>query len=145
MAEREGFEPSLEFPLNTLSKRAPSTTRPSLREAQKADSVSVYQTPPERRVMRTSRRTLCRKTERPAPMIYSRAVRGDAPITALLQSWKEGDQSALGQPGAAGLLRTAPHGLDLPAQGTGWADAGAHRSGPRGVPSSGRGRRSGFH
>ena len=30
MAEREGFEPSLEFPLNTLSKRAPSTTRPSL-------------------------------------------------------------------------------------------------------------------
>ena len=31
MAEREGFEPSLEFPLNTLSKRAPSTTRPSLR------------------------------------------------------------------------------------------------------------------
>ena len=30
LAEREGFEPSLEFPLNTLSKRAPSTTRPSL-------------------------------------------------------------------------------------------------------------------
>ena len=30
MAEREGFEPSLEFPLNTLSKRAPSTTRPPL-------------------------------------------------------------------------------------------------------------------
>jgi hypothetical protein len=25
-----GFEPTLEFPLNTLSKRAPSTTRPSL-------------------------------------------------------------------------------------------------------------------
>src|SRR5690242_777643 len=32
MAEREGFEPSLEFPLNTLSKRAPSATRPSLRK-----------------------------------------------------------------------------------------------------------------
>jgi hypothetical protein len=30
MAEREGFEPSLEFPLNTLSKRAPSATRPPL-------------------------------------------------------------------------------------------------------------------
>jgi hypothetical protein len=30
MAEREGFEPPLEFPLNTLSKRAPSATRPSL-------------------------------------------------------------------------------------------------------------------
>src|SRR5258708_12447558 len=34
MAERVGFEPTLEFPLNTLSKRAPSATRPSLRRAQ---------------------------------------------------------------------------------------------------------------
>ena len=32
MAERVGFEPTLEFPLNTLSKRAPSATRPSLQE-----------------------------------------------------------------------------------------------------------------
>jgi hypothetical protein len=32
MAERVGFEPTLELPLNTLSKRAPSTTRPSLRD-----------------------------------------------------------------------------------------------------------------
>ena len=31
MAEREGFEPSVEFPLHTLSRRAPSTTRTSLR------------------------------------------------------------------------------------------------------------------
>jgi hypothetical protein len=31
VAEREGFEPSVEFPLHTLSKRAPSTTRTSLR------------------------------------------------------------------------------------------------------------------
>ena len=31
MAEREGFEPPIEFPLYTLSRRAPSTTRPSLR------------------------------------------------------------------------------------------------------------------
>ena len=30
MAEREGFEPSIQFPVYTLSKRAPSTTRPSL-------------------------------------------------------------------------------------------------------------------
>ena len=30
MAERVGFEPTLELPLNTLSKRAPSATRPSL-------------------------------------------------------------------------------------------------------------------
>lgn len=30
VAERAGFEPALEFPLNTLSKRAPSATRPSL-------------------------------------------------------------------------------------------------------------------
>src|SRR4051794_25978787 len=31
MAERQGFEPWIEFPLYTLSKRAPSATRPSLR------------------------------------------------------------------------------------------------------------------
>ena len=31
MAEREGFEPSVEFPLHTLSKRAPSASRSSLR------------------------------------------------------------------------------------------------------------------
>ena len=30
MAERMGFEPMKEFPLYTLSKRAPSTTRPPL-------------------------------------------------------------------------------------------------------------------
>ena len=30
-AETEGFEPSIEFPLYTLSRRAPSTTRTSLR------------------------------------------------------------------------------------------------------------------
>src|SRR6202158_4404823 len=31
LAEREGFEPPLPFRVNTLSKRAPSATRPSLR------------------------------------------------------------------------------------------------------------------
>ena len=31
VAEREGFEPSRRFPAYTLSRRAPSTTRPSLR------------------------------------------------------------------------------------------------------------------
>src|SRR5580700_8615848 len=41
VAEREGFEPSLEFPLNTLSKRAPSTTRPSLLTLERARSVAV--------------------------------------------------------------------------------------------------------
>ena len=30
MVERMGFEPMKEFPLYTLSKRAPSTTRPPL-------------------------------------------------------------------------------------------------------------------
>src|SRR5579864_2171698 len=33
MAERVGFEPTVEFPQHTLSKRAPSATRPSLRLA----------------------------------------------------------------------------------------------------------------
>ena len=32
MAERMGFEPMKELPLYTLSKRAPSTTRPPLRQ-----------------------------------------------------------------------------------------------------------------
>ncbi len=32
LAEREGFEPSVEFPLHTLSKRAPSASRSSLRD-----------------------------------------------------------------------------------------------------------------
>ena len=32
MAERMGFEPMKEFPLYTLSKRAPSTARPPLLE-----------------------------------------------------------------------------------------------------------------
>ena len=36
LAEREGFEPSVEFPLHTLSKRAPSTTRTSLRVEESA-------------------------------------------------------------------------------------------------------------
>ena len=32
LAEREGFEPSLGINLNTLSRRAPSATQPSLRD-----------------------------------------------------------------------------------------------------------------
>ena len=34
LAERMGFEPMKEFPLYTLSKRAPSTTRPPLQKNQ---------------------------------------------------------------------------------------------------------------
>jgi hypothetical protein len=33
VAEGEGFEPSIRFPVYTLSRRAPSTTRPPLRAA----------------------------------------------------------------------------------------------------------------
>ena len=42
VAEREGFEPSIEFPLYTLSKRAPSTTRPSL-QSRKIGADCVFQ------------------------------------------------------------------------------------------------------
>ena len=52
LAEREGFEPSVEFPLHTLSKRAPSTTRTSLRfRIKKLRTVwnSVAQNPPSNR------------------------------------------------------------------------------------------------
>src|SRR5688572_8479058 len=37
LAEREGFEPSIRFPVYTLSKRAPSATRPPLRSQRGAD------------------------------------------------------------------------------------------------------------
>src|SRR5262245_20540509 len=33
LAERVGFEPTIRFPVYTLSKRAPSATRPSLRDS----------------------------------------------------------------------------------------------------------------
>lgn len=33
LADREGFEPSIRFPVYTLSRRAPSTTRPPVRRA----------------------------------------------------------------------------------------------------------------
>ena len=42
MAERMGFEPMKEFPLYTLSKRAPSTTRPPL---QNTYSLFILKTP----------------------------------------------------------------------------------------------------
>ena len=42
MAERMGFEPMIEFPLYTLSKRAPSTTRPPL---QNNYSLFILKTP----------------------------------------------------------------------------------------------------
>src|SRR5712692_7300207 len=41
LAERVGFEPTLEFPLNTLSKRAPSATRPSLRRYREATATQA--------------------------------------------------------------------------------------------------------
>src|SRR6266581_2125217 len=41
LAERVGFEPTLEFPLNTLSKRAPSATRPSLRRFREATAMQA--------------------------------------------------------------------------------------------------------
>src|SRR3954466_12712865 len=39
MAERQGFEPWIELPLYTLSKRAPSATRPSLRRVGSCHSI----------------------------------------------------------------------------------------------------------
>ena len=41
MAERVGFEPTLPFRVNTLSKRAPSATRPSLRRKSARDDRSL--------------------------------------------------------------------------------------------------------
>ena len=40
LAEREGFEPSIQFPVYTLSRRAPSATRTPLQQA--ADHTDIY-------------------------------------------------------------------------------------------------------
>src|SRR4249920_4034932 len=42
LAEGVGFEPTLRFPVNTLSKRAPSATRPPLQLAHKSQ-IFLYQ------------------------------------------------------------------------------------------------------
>src|SRR5437763_15918266 len=57
MAEREGFEPSVEFPLHTLSKRARSTTPTSLRfriNDLRAAWNSVAQNPPSNHTVQRS-------------------------------------------------------------------------------------------
>ena len=41
MAEREGFEPSLRFYVNTLSRRAPSTARPPLQLHQESKLIFI--------------------------------------------------------------------------------------------------------
>ena len=41
MAEGEGFEPSIRFPAYTLSKRAPSATRPPLRKPAKPSETNA--------------------------------------------------------------------------------------------------------
>ena len=41
-AERKGFEPSIQFPVYTLSRRAPSTTRTPLYFPQGSAKVSLF-------------------------------------------------------------------------------------------------------
>src|SRR5690606_6147156 len=45
VAEREGFEPSRRFPAYTLSRRAPSTTRPPLRQEPETTGSCTGQVP----------------------------------------------------------------------------------------------------
>ena len=52
LAEGVGFEPTLRFPVNTLSKRAPSATRPPLRIGSRNGARLLYinkcaRTPPD--------------------------------------------------------------------------------------------------
>src|SRR6185437_2881963 len=42
MAERVGFEPTLRFPVNTLSKRAPSATRPPLHHSKTQEGARLF-------------------------------------------------------------------------------------------------------
>ena len=53
LAERVGFEPTVEFPLHTLSKRAPSTTRTSLRVVGNQSSTGEWMSPETRIVSET--------------------------------------------------------------------------------------------
>src|SRR5208282_3623591 len=55
LAERVGFEPTLEFPLNTLSKRAPSATRPSLR-LESVEGTTLKKHSPSRQSWRSTAR-----------------------------------------------------------------------------------------
>ena len=67
MAERVGFEPTLPFRVNTLSKRAPSATRPSLRRELRKDQ------PPgnsEQSVQRSSRSVRLNRSADTAPRCF---------------------------------------------------------------------------
>src|SRR3954462_14478339 len=84
MAERVGFEPTLPFRVNTLSKRAPSATRPSLRvllkgrRAQEPGLTLFYRTacgapaPRPRATLADARRTGC---THPDPSVRTLAAR----------------------------------------------------------------------
>jgi hypothetical protein len=61
MAERVGFEPTVEFPQHTLSKRAPSTTRTPLRktdgiESSRKKKAALYSTRPSALLKRGNQR-----------------------------------------------------------------------------------------
>ena len=78
MAERQGFEPWVPFRVHTLSKRAPSTTRPSLHranylfeftipEAQKKDTLGIV-------VLRAGFRRAGRALSKCVVILYENAV-----------------------------------------------------------------------
>ena len=73
MAEREGFEPSIEFPLYTLSKRAPSTTRPSLRLA--GSHQNNMRRARDRRIENVARSPISRRTLLLSPALALAACR----------------------------------------------------------------------
>ena len=54
MAEREGFEPSVPFQVHTLSRRAPSTARTSLRLK---NFVKTFEIRPTKKILRSRKPT----------------------------------------------------------------------------------------
>ena len=103
MAEREGFEPSVEFPLHTLSKRAPSTTRTSLR-AWRARPGATAGFPPAARLgsLRYARTSLL------------------APLRSLTWRSRVGPSGRFAPPARLGSLRYARTSLLAPLRSLTW-------------------------
>jgi hypothetical protein len=78
VAEREGFEPSRRFPAYTLSRRAPSTTRPPLQRAPEIIFPPLAQAPSPPREPRTSIRRPADHPGWPGPGSAERRSAGPA-------------------------------------------------------------------
>lgn len=126
VAERVGFEPTLRFPVNTLSKRAPSATRPSLRRRFHDGPSRLWQgLPPQseafsKRLMELVNLTRPGRNARLRPPCPSRPMPAFCPrfhapsfVTECLQppAWWFGSPPALGRETGGGVLNRSHAGI----------------------------------